>query len=384
MKTRMVPVLTLALVAVLLGSAPAQHPVQPPLATAIAEVERLTTAEFANDSLGSVTVAIVSGPDLIWVKSFGLADIERKIPATPDSVHRIGSMTKQFTGVMLLQLVEAGKVHLSEAVEQYFPEINTVQGRQPWYPSPTFVQLATMTSGLDREPANPFTYTVGPVSDWEKVLIAALPHVKYVSEPDTRYLYSNISYAVLGAALGRVARRPYVDYVRERILTPLSMTHTAFELDTEMRARLAKGYDVNDDGTLDPRDAEREHAGRGYKVPNGGLYTTARDLARFVSFQLGEGPDTVLSRRARVDNLSRTNSSMLDLRAGYGIGFMVNRRGALVIYGHGGDVAGYSAAAQFDRASRVGVVVLSNVSGGQLRVGLLADRLLEAVAAAVK
>jgi CubicO group peptidase (beta-lactamase class C family) len=162
------------------------------------------------------------------------------------------------------------------------------------------------------------------------------------------------------------------------------MTHTGFVPDPEMRASLAKGYDVNDDGTLDPRDAEREHAGRGYRVPNGGLYTTARDLARFVSFELGEGPDTVLSRRARIDNLSRTNSSMLDLRAGYGIGFMVSRRGSLVIYGHGGDVAGYSTVAQFDRASRVGVVVLSNISGGKLRVGPLADRLLETVAAAVK
>ena len=377
-------VLMFVLAAVLSVAALVQNEAPLTLAAALVEVERLTATEFEKDHLGSVTVAVVSGPDLIWVKSFGLADMERKVPATPDSVYRIGSMTKQFTGVMLLQLVEAGKVHLSEPVEKYFPEITTVQGRQPWYPSATFVQLATMTSGLDREPANPFDYTVGPVSEWENVLISALPHVRYVSEPDTRYLYSNISYAILGAALGRVAGQPYVDYVRERILTPLGMTSTGFELDAEMRGRLAKGYDVNDDGTLDPRDAEREHAGRGYRVPNGGLYTTATDLARFISFQLGEGPDTVLSRRARVDNLSRTNSSMLDLRAGYGIGFMVIRRGEMVIYGHGGEVAGYNAAAQFDRASRVGVVVLTNVSGGKLRVGLLADRLLETVAAAVK
>ena len=105
---------------------------------------------------------------------------------------------------------------------------------------------------------------------------------------------------------------------------------------------------------------------------------------RFVSFQLGQGPDAVLSRKALAENLSRTNSSMLDLRAGYGIGFMVNRRGELVIYGHGGDVAGYGASAQFDRASGTGVVVLRNVGGGRCRVGPLADRILEAVAAAAK
>lgn len=377
-------VLALVLAALLSVAALVQHDASPTLAAALVEVDRITAAEFAKDHLGSVTIGIVSGAELVWVKSYGLADVERRIPATPDSVYRIGSITKQFTGLMLLQLVEAGKVHLSEAVEKYFPEINQVQGRQPWYPSPTFVQLATMTSGLDREPAGPAAFTPGPVSEWEAILIAALPQVKYVSEPGTRYLYSNISYATLGAALGRAAGEPYVDYVRRRILVPLGMTRTAFELDPEMRASLAAGYDVADDGALDPVDAAREHAGRGYRVPNGGLYTTVKDMARFVSFELGEGPDTVLSRRVLADNLSRTNSSVLDLKAGYGIGFMVNRRGSLVIHGHGGEVAGYSAAAQFERASRVGVVVLSNVSGGKLRTGLLADRLLETVAAAAK
>jgi hypothetical protein len=75
---------------------------------------------------------------------------------------------------------------------------------------------------------------------------------------------------------------------------------------------------------------------------------------------------------------------MLDLRAGYGIGFMVNRRRGLVIYGHAGEVAGYSAAAEFDCASGAGVVVLRKVAGGGLRVGVLADRILETVAAAMK
>jgi CubicO group peptidase (beta-lactamase class C family) len=222
---------------------------------------------------------------------------------------------------------------------------------------------------------------VGPVSEWEKALIAALPQVKYTSEPDTRYLYANVGYAVLGAALGRVARQPYVNYVKERILVPLGMSHSGFELDAEMRAKLAKGYEV-DKGQADSSTSARELAGRGYKVPNGGLFTTVGDMARFVSFQLGEGPESVLSRTAWAANLTRTNSSMLDLTAGYGIGFMVNRRRNMVIYGHAGDVAGYSAAAQFDRASGTGVVVLSNVAGSQLRVGPLADRLLEIVAVA--
>ena len=367
------------------AAAPAATGPNGAFAERIKQAEALVASEFAKDGLGSVTVGLVSGPRLVWAKSFGLADIEGRVPATPDTIYRIGSMTKQFTGLMLLQLVERGKVHLSDPVETYFPEINTVQGRQPWYPAPTFIQLATHTSGIDREPAGPPTrYVVGPVSEWEKVLVSALPAVKYVSEPDTRFLYANVGYAILGAALGRAAGQPYVDYMREQILVPLGMTHTAFELDAAMRPRLAKGYEV-DGARADPASAARElAAGRGYKVPNGGLFTTVGDLARFVSFQLGEGPDTVLSRATRADNLTRTNSSVLDLSTGYGIGFMVSRRGGLVIYGHAGDVAGYSAVAQFDRTTRTGVIVLSNAPGGQLRVGPLADRLLELMVAGTK
>jgi CubicO group peptidase (beta-lactamase class C family) len=174
-----------------------------------------------------------------------------------------------------------------------------------------------------------------------------------------------------------------VNYVNERILVPLGMTHSGFELNAEMRTRLAKGYEV-DGGKIDSSTSVRELAGRGYKVPNGGLFTTVGDMARFVSFELGEGPESVLGRTTLAANLTRTNSAMLDLTAGYGIGFMVNRRGNMIIYGHAGDVTGYSAAAQFDRASRTGVVVLSNVQGSQLRVGPLADRLLEVIAAAAR
>ena len=376
--------LAIAFVTVLQASAEAQTKVSPQLSAAIEQIETTTATELAKDNLGSVTVGIISGRELIWAKSFGMADIEKKIPATTDSIYRIGSITKQFTALMLLQLVDAGRVHLTEPVEKYFPEIAKVQGRQAWYPSPTFIQLATMTSGLDREPEDLATYVKGPVSEWEKILISALPHVKYLFEPDTHYYYSNIGYAILGAALGRVAHEPYVDYVKEHIFTPLGMAHTAFEPNPDILPRIASGYDVGRDGKVDAETPAREHSGRGYKVPNGAIYTTVADLARFVSFEMGEGPDAVLNRRALADNFIRTNSSVQDLGLGYGIGFMVTRRGDFVYYGHGGSVAGYNAEADFDRGTKIGVVVLRNVNGGKFGIGSLSERLLMTAVAAAK
>lgn len=348
----------------------------------IERVDAMVAAELAKDNQGSATVGVIAGRDLVWAKSVGYADMEKKTPATTDSVYRIGSITKQFTALMLLQLVEEGKVRFSDSVEKYLPEINRVQGRQAWYPPITLIQLATMTSGLDREPADLATYLKGPVSAWEKVMLSALPQVRFAYEPDTRYLYSNVGYAILGAALGRAAGKPYVDYVRERIFLPLQMPNTAFEPNPVIQPRIAKGYGISGDGRTDAETPAREHEGRGYKVPNGAIYTTVGDLAKFVAFELGQGPDNVLKQKTWEDNLSRTNSSSNDFSSGYGVGFMVTRRGEFVYYGHSGSVAGYNASAVFERRSRTGVIVLRNVGGGKFSVGGLAERILREVASA--
>jgi len=368
------------------------------LGPAIESIDKLVAGELARDNIGSVTVGVVADDRLVWARSYGYADMEKKVPATVDSVYRIGSITKQFTALMLLHLVEQGKVRLSDPVEKYFPEVNQVSGRAAGTPPITLVQVATMTSGLDREPADLDTYLKGPVSAWEKVLVSALPHTKYAYEPDTRYFYSNIGYAILGAALGRAAGQPYTAYVRERIFGPLGMTHTAFEPNPDIAAGIAKGYAVtrsrpaagaaNAGGgqpwTIDAETPAREHQGRGYKVPNGAIYTTVADLARFVAFELGADVPAVLKKAALADNYTRVNSSDGALRSGYGIGFQLTRRGDLVVYGHGGSVAGYNAAALFELNSRTGVVVLRNVSGGAVNVGQIATQAIEKLAAARK
>ncbi|HKC85461.1 MAG TPA: serine hydrolase domain-containing protein [Blastocatellia bacterium] len=372
----------LALMLALAFALPAigQAPVAPDLRAAIEQVDALAAAEYAKDNRGSVTIGIVSGAELVWTKSYGYADMEKKAPATKDTVYRIGSITKQFTGLMLLQLVEAGKAHLSDPVEKYFPEVNKVEGRFAGAPPITIVQLATHTSGLGREPADLQTYLKGTVSEWEKVMIAALPRTKYDFEPGTRFSYSNIGYAILGATLSRAAGQSYVEYAHQKIFAPLGMTHTAFEPNEKIKPHLAKGYGVQG-SRVDAETPEQEHQGRGYKVPNGAMYTTVGDLARFLSFELGYGPESVLKKVTLEDNFKRVNSANGDLTSGYGIGFQAERHGSLITYGHGGAVAGYLAGAFVDRASGVGVIVLRNVSGGSFDVSGLVERALETLAA---
>lgn len=370
--------LTTALLFALARIGFAQTAVPVDLRDAIVKVDSIVSTELAKENIGSVTVGVVSGAQLVWTKSYGMADMEKKIPATKDSVYRIGSVTKQFTALMLLQLVQDGKVRLTDAAEKYFPEVQELQGRLPGAPPMTLSQLASMTSGLDSEPANLPTYLKGPVSDWENVLISAIPQTKYLYEPGTHYHYSNIGYAILGASLSRAIGQPFVEYMQQRVFNPLGMTNTAFEPNGTIRPNIAKGYAVDrDSGAIDAETPQKEHLGRGYKVPNGAMFTTVGDLAKFISFELGEGPESVLKKDLLDDSFSRAYSANADLSFGYGLWYEVNRRGDFVAYGKYGGVSGYRAEAHFDRGTKTGIIVLRNVSGGKFDMAGVALRSLE-------
>jgi CubicO group peptidase (beta-lactamase class C family) len=344
-------------------------------------IDTLASIELRQDDVGAVTAGVVSGEKLAWTKSYGYADMEHKIPANKDTVYRIGSITKQFTALMLLQLVEQGKVQLSDPVEKYFPEINRVPGQIGGEAPITIGQLATHTSGLGREPADLAKYVSGSVSDWEAILISALPQVKYDFRPGERFSYSNVGYAILGAALSRAAGQPYTEYVAQHIFKPLGMNHTAFEPNDQITAQLAVGYDYDPKSlSLDTETPMREHRGRGYKVPNGAIYTTVGDLAKFLSFELGHGPESVLQEGSLDQNFRSARPINGNPRSAYGIGFSELHLGTLIVDGHDGEVAGYTAAAFVDRASDTGVVVLRNVSGGPFNADRLALRALSCVA----
>jgi CubicO group peptidase (beta-lactamase class C family) len=343
----------------------------------LSKIDSLISADLARQPVGSVTAGVVAGKELIWSKSYGDADMENKRAADTDTVYRIGSITKMFTALMLGQLVEVGNVHLSDPVEKYFPEINTVQGRFAYAPPITLVQLATHTSGLAREPDHSDEYVTGALADWEKKLITALPHTHYLFEPGTRFFYSNIGFAVLGAALSRAAGQSYTEYVPTHIFRPLGMIHSALERNAQILPHLAKGYQVMArNAGLDAEFSQREHeAGRGYKVPNGAIYATVGDLARFASFLMGQGPESVL-KTATLERFQKQSlvSSDLVFTHGYGIGFEVDRRENYTAFGHGGSVAGYAASLLINPNTGVGVIVLSN---GAVHASSLAERALD-------
>lgn len=353
----------------------AQRPATP-FVPPLARVDSIVGAEFARDSMGSITAGIVQGDQLIWTASYGFANMGTRSAATRQTVYRIGSVTKMFTATMLLQLVSAGRVDLSDPVSRYVPEMAQLRGASSRHPA-TLLQIATMTSGLAAEPRDAGAFDTGAVTHWEATLRRALRNTEFTAQPGTHYQYSNIGYAILGAAVGRAAQMPYITWQEQRIFKPLGMRRTHFDIPRDLREDLAVGYVVTDgvaDSIIPMRDVRQ---GRGYRVPNGGIFTTIDDLSRFMSFQLGHGPDAVLPR-ARLDSAyAGIVATSVDEDFGYGLGFMLQRRGDFPWLGHSGGVPGYQAVLYFDRDHQLGVILLRSATGGRASINRLGPDLLK-------
>ncbi|HKN66676.1 MAG TPA: serine hydrolase domain-containing protein [Gemmatimonadaceae bacterium] len=365
-----------------IGTSSHAQPTQRALsAQLIAQVDSLANAQLAIDGVGGMTIGVVGDGGLIWTNSYGYADMARRVPASRSTVYRVGSITKQFTALMLQQLADRGVVQLSAPVDRYWPAFDAIASHDARARRVTLLELATMTSGLAQEPDPEERYTVGRLEDWEHTLIAALPHTTFHAEPGVAWEYSNIGYAALGAALQHAAHASYLEYIPDHILRPLGMTHSGFRLDSAARALLATGYAMGQ-GIVDTVAPRRELAGRGYKVPNGGLFSTVDDLAAFMHFEMGFGPDAVLSRASVARHFAKLDYATNDLTSGYGLGFHAIRRGSLVALGHPGSVAGYLSAAYFDPVSHTGVIVLRNVDDAHFDVLNVCLRVLELAASA--
>lgn len=363
----------------------------PTMAEAAAAAAEEIRGAIEEDGRGGAAFGIVVAGETVVAEGFGFADTEGLTPARADHLFRIGSITKPVTAMAMLRLVHLEKARFGDPVTALVPELEQVENPYDWTPGPSIFQLATMTSGLAREPRNLPRYLVGAPQDWLDTAFRALEAVSFEYEPGTRYQYSNIGYAMLGAAVERAAGEPFMEHVSTSLLVPLGMESSAFFPTPALEDRIAEGITVRDDGSLDAETPAQEHAGRGYKVPNGALYSTVEDLGVFLRFLVGveEEPfDGVIPGDFRQENLTKAFATG-DLSSGYGFGFMARRRDdaagdSFTAYGHGGSVAGYRAAAWIEPETDAAVILLRNVGGDGLNLTELSLSALAEVVAALR
>lgn len=331
-------------------------------------------ADVAADSVGSIAAAVVADGRVVWEAAFGVADADADRPATTRTIYRVGSISKTLTAMTLMRLVAARVIALDEPVSTWVPEVEGVAGRPAGVRPITFRDLASHTSGLEREPSSSLAAR-GRLQRWDRKVVASIPVTETRAAPGEAYLYSNIGYGILGLALERAAGAPFEDLVAEHVLAPLDMNSSFYSVPGRERGRLAAGYVNLDDGTVDPRVPRAEHRGRGYKVPNEGLYSTVGDLARLVLALVGDSAHALLDDDARAAML-RDQTPGAGERAGYGIGLQLTRLGGTLLAGHSGTVAGYTSYLVFDPDRDIGVVILRNYNVGATNLAAEGQRVV--------
>jgi CubicO group peptidase (beta-lactamase class C family) len=299
----------------------------------------------------------------------------------PSAVSRTGSISKSVTAMLLLRLVSDGVVALDDPVQGYLPEFAAVSNAGPGADVVTLRHLASHTSGLAREPSDVRAMVTGPIELWEDRVVQSLEQTSYEDVPGARYQYSNIGFGALGLALSRAAGVPYMDLVEREVFAPLGMTSSSFVVvGAELEPRLAMGYVNAEDGGIDGEAPDREHRGRGYKVPNGGVYSTVADLGRFLGAVAGVPGMRLVPEELRAEMVTVHTPERPDRGYGLGLSVTTDEAGATIV-GHGGSVAGYTAHMAVDPETRIGVVLLRNYQRGETNLGEASRRLISELGA---
>jgi D-alanyl-D-alanine carboxypeptidase len=332
------------------------------IATALSPVLERLSAWFAEirqeRHLAGLSAAVVHDQEILWAHGVGYADVERQTLATAQTVYAMNSVTKLLTATMLMQVRDAGLVHLDDPLSRYVPafQMHSIY-RDP--PAITLRQVASHLAGLPKDfPVPYFDALEIPIPPIEH-LLPTLPTGEVAFPPYATMHYSNLGYALLGYALAQVVQQPYREYIHEHILRPLGMHSSGF--DRRMRAEVATGYFPQDaDGSWQAAPVIED----GALEPAGGLYASVIDMARFLCLQCAVGPAQSAQILAGTTLREMHAPAWLDSQweRGIGIGWRLRRFQQYTQISHSGDGPGFSAEVRLLPDLKVGLVLATNTN----------------------
>ncbi|MBK7002596.1 MAG: beta-lactamase family protein [Rhodoferax sp.] len=311
--------------------------------------------EMAKRPVPGISIALVDDQRVVWAQGFGFADVERKIPASADTLYRVGSISKLFTDTAAMQLAEQGRIDIDQPVQTYLPGF-APKTREP-QAAITVRQLMTHHSGLPRDrlkgfhnpDPRPFALLEADLSD---------EHVAYA--PDQHFSYSNAGIALVGRVLERQSATPFAQHMQRALLLPLGMASSSFDTGASPSPQMSLGYRK--------REAVPEVPMR--DVPAGGLNSSVHDLSRFMSMVFAEGRSggqQILQAQSVAEMLRPQNTAVpLDANFQVGLGWMLSSLGKSAIHNggpvahHGGSIGMFRSALYVLPRHKLGVVVLGN------------------------
>jgi CubicO group peptidase (beta-lactamase class C family) len=325
-------------------------------------IEDFIDTEMPASGVPGLAYAVVTDGEITSVGARGVVTTGGATEVTPDTPFVIGSISKSFTALAVMQLVEAGDVDLDAEISQYLDGFSS----QP-AGAITIRQLLSHTSGFSTFQGNASHTDATSGKDELARQVDALAEVKPAYEPDERWEYSNTNYQILGRLIEVVSGQEYQAYVAVNILQPVGMEHS-FVADGEIHESMATGHRP---WFWTKRPLPENATDRG-SAPQGGIVASAGDLALYMQMMMN-GEDDVLSAEGKALMMRPAS----ELSTFYGFGWYLDAENGTAW--HSGLSPGFETLATMVPSEQKGVIVLVNANGGigfgettQLRNGITA------------
>jgi len=320
----------------------------------IAKIDALAAEALANPGAAGLSVAVARGDMAILSKGYGTADLEHGVLANDATVFRIASVTKQFTAAAIMRLTEQGKLSLDDDFTKYIP-----------YPTHgktvTIRHLLTHTSGIKNYTDVPGFFETGTARDLTpEQILDPVRDLPFDFEPGTKWAYSNTGYILLGMIIEKVSGVPYAKHMQDEFFTPLHLTHTRYDVGSDVIPGRARGY-----GVINGEPANASYLSMTIPYAAGGLVSTAGDL---VQWQLALIGGRVVSPESYAE---MTTPARLSDGSGsrYGFGLFMSDVDGHPSFMHEGGIPGFNSILVYFTQEQLSIAVISNspaVSAGQL------------------
>lgn len=338
------------------------------MAQDMARLESLIQERMGQTKLAAVSLAIVKGDEIVYQRGFGLRDLEQGLPATPKTLYCIGSVTKSFTCMAILQLQERGLLRVDDPVDHHLPlrilpsgepvRIRHLMSHSSGIPGLAYLEnlLRHRHGASDRflplgSTADMLTFVNG-AEDWA------------FSRPGERWFYLNEGYVLLGAIVEQVSGQPFAAYVKQQILQPLGMTRSTYDREAfGADSDAAVPYATNLEGKHLPREYTW-----GQAQADGGLVSSVDEMARYVGMYLAGGrgllqPESLAAMIAPAVAQPTLDVATDEPSGQYGFGLSTTDFFGRQLVAHSGMMYVATAAMQFLPEEGLGAVALANGTG---------------------
>ena len=341
-------------------------PIHAPYSALSRSIDSVVRAAIATRNIPGVSVAVLRRDTVIHTAGYGLARIDRPVPVTPHTVFQIASLTKPFTAMAVLMLVDEGKIQLDAPASRYLAELPGM------YSSITIRQLLTHTSGIAPDMRRANVDEMELAEFWRR-----LGERPPSAAPGAAIQYANTGYAVLSFVVERVSGIPFGEFLRRRIFAPLAMTHSSYRVPQQNDAAHARGYDL-----VDGRSVEAPHVFSGWG--NSGIETTAEDLSHWAAAierreLLSKASYEQMFAPGKLASGAPNSFRFGSASATYGFGWFLLEENGRRVQTHGGAIAGFSSIVNRYPDAGYTIIVLSNSKQGSDRLGQ-ADGVARAIA----